>query len=347
MLGHELRNPLAAITAAVAVIEKTGGAGHPAADTATGIIRRQSRHLARLLDDLLDVGRVMTGKILLDRLNVDLAVIARRAVAAIQATRSQCQQIELALTPTWVHADQSRMEQIVTNLLTNACKYTPLDGRITVSVASESGHAVLRVADTGLGLEPDLLPRVFDLFVQGRRTLDRADGGLGIGLTLVRRLVELHGGSVAARSEGTGKGSEFEVRLPEIAAPEEAEGAGAPTQSTPRDVLVVEDNADAREMLKTLLALAGHRVHEASDGPSGVRLALESRPDVALIDIGLPGFDGYEVASRIRAALDGTIRLVALTGYGLPEDERRAKDAGFDDHVVKPIDEATLGRLLG
>jgi two-component system, sensor histidine kinase len=196
-----------------------------------------------------------------------------------------------------------------------------------VSVRNDNGNAVLCVRDTGLGLESELLPRVFDLFVQGRRTLDRADGGLGIGLTLVRRLVELHGGSVAARSEGAGKGSEFEVRLPAI-------------------VLVVEDNADAREMLKTLLTLAGHRVHEAPDGPTGVRLALEVKPDVALVDIGLPGFDGYEVASRIRAALDGAIRLVALTGYGLPEDEKRAKDAGFDDHVVKPVDEGTLSRLL-
>jgi signal transduction histidine kinase len=346
MLGHELRNPLAAITAAVAVIEKSGGASHPAAATATGIIQRQSRHLARLLDDLLDVGRVMTGKILLDRSPVDLAVIVRRAVDSLMATRAGCQQIELAVAPAWVHADASRIEQIVTNLLTNACKYTPPDGRITVSVRNDNGNAVLCVRDTGLGLDPDLLPRVFDLFVQGRRTLDRADGGLGIGLTLVRRLVELHGGSVAARSEGAGKGSEFEVRLPATAAQHASDGAAVPVQSVQRDVLVVEDNADAREMLKALLTLAGHRVHEAPDGPTGVRLAREIRPDVALVDIGLPGFDGYEVASRIRAELDGAIRLVALTGYGLPEDEQRAKDAGFDHHVVKPVDEATLRRLL-
>ena len=347
MLGHELRNPLAAIASAVAVIEKSGGAAHPAGRSATGIIRRQSQHLARLLDDLLDVGRVMTGKILLDRTPIDLGEIVRRAVDSLSATRSgECQAIELDLEPAWINADQSRIEQIVSNLLTNACKYTPADGRISVSVKTENGDAILCVRDTGLGLEPDLLPRVFDLFVQGRRTLDRAEGGLGIGLTLVRRLVELHGGSVAARSEGAGKGSEFEVRLPRIPAVEAADGGAAHEPPRGRDVLIVEDNADAREMLKALLVLAGHRVHEAEDGPDGVRLALEVRPEVALIDIGLPGFDGYEVAAKIRSALDGAVRLVALTGYGLPEDEKRAKEAGFDDHVVKPISEEAITNLL-
>jgi CheY-like chemotaxis protein len=189
---------------------------------------------------------------------------------------------------------------------------------------------------------------MFELFVQGERTLDRSEGGLGIGLTLVRRLVELHGGSVAARSEGSGRGSEFEVRLPAVAAPAEA-GAQPRVDAAPhaRTVLIVEDNADARAMLKALLLLSGHRVHEADDGPSGVRVALDVKPDIALIDIGLPGCDGYEVARAIRSALDGAVRLVALTGYGLPEDEARAREAGFDEHVVKPVDEATLARVLG
>jgi signal transduction histidine kinase len=348
MLGHELRNPLAAIATAASVIEKSGALTNAAAQSANGIIQRQSRHLARLLDDLLDVGRVMTGKILLDRRPVELAEIVRRAVDSLTATRSTpSQTMTVDLAPAWVNGDASRIEQIVTNLLTNACKYTPVEGRIHVRVAAEGGDAVLCVRDTGLGLEPDLLPKVFDLFVQGRRTLDRSEGGLGIGLTLVRRLVELHGGSVAARSEGAGKGSEFEMRLPAIA-PAAADGAAPLLRpGAARSVLVVEDNGDAREMLKSLLTIAGHTVHEAEDGPAGVRIALAVRPDVALVDIGLPGFDGYEVAREIRAALDGSVRLVALTGYGLPEDAQRAKSAGFDEHVVKPVDEATLAKLLG
>ena len=347
MLGHELRNPLAAIVSAVTVIERSGGVTHPAAATATGIIQRQSRHLARLLDDLLDVGRVMTGKILLERSVLDLAEVVKRAVDSTNATRAhERKPLSVRVTPVWVNGDASRVEQIVNNLLTNACKYTPPDGDIDVSVSSEGGNAVLRIRDTGLGLEPELLPKVFDLFVQGSRTLDRSEGGLGIGLTLVRRLVELHGGSVAARSEGAGKGSEFEVRMPAVPPPAARPTERRVNEVVRRRVLVVEDNPDAREMLKSLLSLAGHTVHEAEDGPGGVRAALEMQPEVALIDIGLPGCDGYEVAGAIRKALGHKVRLVALTGYGLPEDEQRAKRAGFDEHVVKPVDEATLARVL-
>ncbi len=347
MLGHELRNPLAAITTAATVIERSGGVSHPTARTATDIIQRQSRHLARLLDDLLDVGRVMTGKIMLERRRVDLSEIVKGAVDGFVASRApSAQKIAMALDPVWVSGDPGRIEQIVVNLLTNACKYTPADGAITVIVTPEGGNGVLRVRDTGLGMEPELLGKVFDLFVQGRRTLDRSEGGLGIGLTLVRRLVELHGGSVAALSDGAGKGSEFEVRLPAVEPAKEATQTAAVATLLRREILLVEDNPDAREMLRLLLEIGGHTVHEAGDGSSAVELAQRMKPDIAFIDIGLPGMDGYEVARSIRAALGRKVVLVALTGYGLPEDERRAKSAGFDEHIVKPVDENTLARLL-
>jgi PAS domain S-box-containing protein len=333
MLGHELRNPLGAISSAAQVLALAEARG---ADTTRPreIIQRQVQHLTRLVDDLLDVSRVVAGKVVLRPQPVDLADVARR-VATLHGGRHA---LTLHTRAVWVSADPTRLEQIVTNLLANAVKYTPAGGEIVVATGSEDTGAVLRVRDSGAGIPPELLPRVFDLFVQGDRTLERMGGGLGIGLTLVRRLVELHGGTVEAASAGSNRGSTFTVRLPALAAPAAADPvATSPGAGTPRRVLVVEDNDDAREMLTSLLALLGHEVHEARDGLTAVSEARRLRPDVALIDIGLPGLDGYEVARRVRADAPG-VRLVAVTGYGQPDDLARARAAGFDVHIVKPVD---------
>jgi CheY-like chemotaxis protein/anti-sigma regulatory factor (Ser/Thr protein kinase) len=306
--------------------------------------------MARLMDDLLDVGRVMTGKILLDRAPLDLASAAAHALAALKAGgRTGGHAVRADLQPVWVHADATRIEQVVSNLVGNAAKYTPAGGTIEVSTRREGQDAVLRVADSGIGMLPDLVPRVFDLFVQGARGLDRAQGGLGIGLTLVRRLAELHGGTATAASAGEGKGSVFTVRLPAVASHVSVPVALArPTPDpAPRRILVVEDNDDAREMLVYLLRLGGHEVHETRDGVEAVEAARRLEPDAALIDVGLPGLDGYEVARRLRAQpATARLLLVALTGYGLPEDRQRSHDAGFDVHLVKPVEPEALAHAL-
>jgi len=248
----------------------------------------------------------------------------------------------------WVEGDAVRLEQVITNLLVNAVKYTPPGGRIEIRVTSEQGQAVLTVEDTGAGITPALRAQVFDLFVQGERGLDRAQGGLGIGLTLVRRIVELHGGTVDVASAGTGKGSTFVVRLPAGPMPAVAPSRSlAPVASSARRVLVIEDNDDAREALRLALELEGHDVLEAEDGPRGIDLALGKRPHLALIDVGLPGIDGYEVARRLRAvAGERRAYLVALTGYGQPDDRARALASGFDAFMVKPIDSDALRDVL-
>jgi CheY-like chemotaxis protein/two-component sensor histidine kinase len=292
------------------------------------------------VDDLLDVGRVVTGKILLERDALDLADVVRRTVATFtSAGKTQQHRLAVSTEPVWVYADAVRFEQIVTNLLGNALKYTPSGGAIQVTVRADGPHAILQVEDTGMGIPPDLLPHIFELFIQGERGLDRAQGGLGIGLTLVQRLVDLHEGAIEASSAGPGRGSRFTVRLPAIPRPAVQPApsrAGAP--SAPRRVLVIEDNDDSRDMLRQVLEHAGHEVHDAGDGPQGVDAALRLEPDVALIDVGLPELDGYEVARRIRAQARQDMLLVALTGYGLAEDRERALAAGFDLHLVKPID---------
>jgi PAS domain S-box-containing protein len=345
MLGHELRNPVGAITSAAHVLALTG-AESTQGRRARDIIDRQVQHLGRLVDDLLDVSRVMTGKVVLRTVPLDLAEVTRRAVGAFGGPRGAQHAITLDVSGVWVTADPTRIEQIVSNLLSNAMKYTPAGGEITVRVQREGADAVLLVRDTGMGIRPELLPRVFDLFVQGDRSLERTSGGMGIGLTLVRHLVALHGGRVEAASAGVGRGSTFTVRLPAIATPAVVGRPSAPQRaSVPRRVLVVEDNDDAREMLGALLQLLGHEVHMARDGDGGVELAEKIQPELALIDIGLPGIDGYEVARRIRQRV-AAIRLIALTGYGQPEDRRRALGAGFDVHVVKPVDSDELQRLI-
>jgi CheY-like chemotaxis protein len=249
----------------------------------------------------------------------------------------------------WIDGDDTRIEQVVSNLIDNAVKYTPPGGRITVGVALDAEYATLEVTDTGVGIAPQLLPRVFDLFTQGERTLDRAQGGLGLGLTLVRRLIELHGGRVAAVSAGVGRGATFTVRIPSIDPPVVADTPANETLQTtsPKRVVIVEDNEDGRRMLKALLRLHGHEVHEADDGLAGVAEVLRVRPDVAIVDIGLPGCDGYEVARRVRAAQDGArVRLVALTGYGQHDAREQAIAAGFDGYLVKPIEPDALAELL-
>ncbi len=347
MLGHELRNPLGAIANAARLL---GAPDEESRGHARAVIGRQVQHLARLTDDLLDAARAMTGKIVLQRQSLDLAEAAARAISTLRAAgRAGQRRLVQQLEPVWVDADPTRIEQILGNLLGNALKFTPEGGTITVSLASEGDQAVLRVADTGIGMPPELTARVFEPFVQGERPLDRSYGGLGIGLTLVRRLAELHGGSAAADSDGPGSGSVFTVRLPAARAPEMARRrSGAKPSAPARDVLVVEDNADARETLRRILELEGHRVRVAADGVSALEAVRSAPPEIALIDIGLPQMDGYELARHIRSELDATRRpyLVAITGYGLPEDRKRTREAGFDLHVVKPVDAALLADVL-
>ena len=344
MLGHELRNPLAAIANAVQLLD-TGSPPPELARRAHEIIARQNAHLARLVDDLLDVARVTSGKIALVRRPLDLAPAVRHALASLTASgRTERHRIELDLETVWADVDETRFEQIVNNLVGNALRFTPAAGAIAITLRAAGAEAVLRVRDTGVGIAPEMLPRVFDLFAQGERAPDRGAGGLGLGLTLVRRIAELHGGRVEAASEGPGHGSTFTVYLPAMAAPPVAITApvAAARNGAPCRILVVEDNGDAREMLQHLLKLAGHEVMEAADGPGGLEATLRGRPDIALIDVGLPGFDGYELARRVRATGDSSIYLVALTGYGQPDDRRQAMESGFDAHLVKPVNPEAL-----
>jgi len=359
MLGHELRNPLSAITMALNLDSDSRRSKY------RDIVRRQVGHLTRLVDDLLDVSRVTSGKIVLRRDNVELGELTRRCVAALAPTLTVAAPTVLSHVPqgrhgVWVSGDAVRLEQVITNLINNAIKYTAAGGTIEVQASHEGGQAVVSVRDTGVGLAPEMIDRVFDLFTQVEGSLDRAKGGMGIGLTLVRSLVVLHGGSVEASSAGLGKGSSFTVRLPSVPAPaifdehitrERAADGVRKDQSGPvprlqQDVLIVEDNEDSRELLATILTKRGHHVFTAEDGPSGVAEAIARRPRVLLVDIGLPGLDGYGVARKVREALGSSVYMVAITGYGQPEDRRRATDAGFDLHLTKPVDVSVIDRLL-
>ena len=350
MLGHELRNPLGTITNAVTVLDRL------AADTTTrrltAMIQRQTSHLSRLVDDLLDMARVTSGKIGLQAQPVDLHELAGRCLETLaQAGRTHDHRVALQGGPVHVVGDTARLEQIVNNLVDNALKYTPAGGAVSVLTERAGGDAVLRVRDTGRGISADVLARVFDLFVQEPQTLDRARGGLGLGLTLVKRLVELHGGSVSAWSDGPDRGSEFVVRLPALAhtagGPAGTAAGGRDVPALQRRVLIVEDGADARESLRLLLEHAGHVVEIAEDGPTGLAKLQAFHPEVALIDIGLPGLDGYALARLARGQPETAgIRLVAVTGYGQAGDRQRALAAGFDQHVTKPVDPALLPDLL-
>jgi signal transduction histidine kinase/ActR/RegA family two-component response regulator len=354
MLAHELRNPLSAITAAVQVLEAAKGHDGPAA-RARCIIGRQAQHLSRLVDDLLDVSRVVTGKIVLERCPLDFSDLVRRALAGFTERESQ-HHFEISITPVWIEGDAVRIEQIVYNIIGNAVKYTPAGGRISVSLTTEGNEAVLRVEDNGFGIAPELMPRIFDLFVQGERTLDRAQGGLGIGLTLVQRLLKLHNGVVSVHSDGPDSGSLFTVRLPRAVAGD----ATAPSRHQPhtscikRRVLIIEDNRDAREMFRMMLELDGHEVIEAEEGSAGLQLLGTATPDIAFIDVGLPGLDGYEIARRFRddsgargdQSTKHQVLLIALTGYGTPDALERSRCAGFDYHLIKPVNPEALYKLL-
>jgi PAS domain S-box-containing protein len=347
MLGHELRNPLGAITSAASVLGHAATPDHNR--RARDVIVHQAEHLSRLVGDLLDVTRGALGKIELVPAPIDMEAAVRRCLATLESTeRLRDHVVSVDAEPVWVDADGARIEQIITNLLSNSLKFTARGGAITVTVRREQDDAVLRVADQGAGISAELLPCVFDLFVQGELNLDRRLGGLGVGLSLVRRLVELHGGRVEAASDGPGRGSIFTVRLPAMVnAPQPAcESSEAPAGTPRRRILVVEDNADNREMMRILLETSGHEVHDAADGVSGVELAVRLEPDTVLIDIGLPGIDGYEVARQIRSKLGNRFRLIALSGYGQQKDRERAFAAGFDDHLLKPVDPARLVSVL-
>lgn len=349
MLAHELRNPLSAISAALEVMQ-AGNGNAAAAERARAIIARQTRNLSRLVDDLLEVARVITGKVTLAGVPLDLDDAVHRCIVQLEQRAGE-RRIELETDGQahWIHGDPVRVEQIITNVLSNAIKYTRPGGAIHVTLAAQGGETVLRVTDDGLGIAPELLSQIFEPFVQGERTLDRSQGGLGVGLTLVRRLVELHGGSVEAFSEGPERGSVFTIRLPETAPPCSQPSSDARQAKTvPRRVLLIEDNPDARETFRMMLELAGHEVLEADEGRRGLELLKRELPDVAVIDVGLPGLDGYQIASAFRKESGSNrVLLVALTGYGTPEARERSRAAGFDHHLIKPIDPEVLRTLLG
>lgn len=353
MLAHELRNPLAPVRNAIYIMKQpttTLGLNEQVLD----IAERQVDHMARLLDDLLDVSRISRGRIELRLEPVDVSAIIHRTVEAVRPfieSRRHDVTVSLPALPLWTRADATRLEQVLTNLLNNAAKYTDPGGQIRVSAELESGHVVLRVRDNGVGLAPEMVPRVFHLFVQAQRRLDRAQGGVGIGLTLVKRLVEMHGGTVEAQSSGIGRGSEFIVRLPAIAAQQHAHLAEISIDNLPRlprrRVLVVDDNADAADSLVLLLQLVGQETQAAYDGPSAIVMAEQFNPEIVLLDIGMPGMDGYEVARRLRNLPGLQIALlVALTGWGQDEDRQRSREAGFDQHLVKPVQLEALTAVL-
>lgn len=350
MLAHELRNPLAPICTASELLSRTLQ-NDARAQTAVGVIKRQVVQMTRLVDDLLDVSRITQGRIELKRRPVDLAAVIAQAVETVEpqlrGKQHNLSTTALSYEPLFVMGDFARLMQCVGNLLTNAIKYTEPGGEISIRTRGEEANACIEISDTGTGIAPELLPRVFDLFVQSERTLDRAQGGLGIGLAVVRRLVEMHAGEVCARSPGLGLGSTFEIRLPRIARPVHAATAAAPFKAEPRRVLVVDDNADAANSLSMLLMFQGHHTQVAYSAKEALACVESFRPDVGLLDIGLPEMNGYELAKRLRAtsSLNG-MRLVALTGYGQVEDHRHARAAGFDAHLVKPVDLDKLERAL-
>ena len=343
MLAHELRNPLAPIIYSVAALERQMPA--PEARRPLEIITRQARRMTRIVDDLLDVSRVTLGKISLQHERLDVTTVVSNAAEVSRAAmtaRGHRFEVRLPGTPLPVSGDAVRLAQVFENLLSNAAKYTPPGGRVAVTVQREGAQAVVRIRDSGVGINADVLPRIFDLFVQADATLDRAEGGLGIGLTLVDRLTRMHGGRVEAHSEGPGTGAEFVVRLPLdaealVASDEAAEPERG--QARRRRYLIVDDNVDSAESLKLLLEMRGHAAHVVNDGRLAAAAAREFDPDIVLLDIGLPGMDGYQVARQFRGAPDlATLMIVATTGYGRLEDKLKCLAAGFDQHLAKPLD---------
>jgi signal transduction histidine kinase/ActR/RegA family two-component response regulator len=350
VLGHELRNPLGAILLASQMADADGRLDPEHAR----MIERQSRHLTRLVNDLLDLSRVAAGKIVLKKQHVDLRDIARQTMSLAQPLADK-QHVELRTAfpdhPLIVEADPVRIDQIITNILTNAIKYTPEGGHVLLQLAAEKDEAVIRVTDDGVGIADDRIGRIFELFAQAENAIGRAQGGMGIGLALVRNLVQLHNGSVCAKSDGVGKGSEFCARLPLAT----VDALPARVPDTPayfeapaalRRIVVVEDNPDVRDLLRLKLRRLGHDVADARDGIEGLDVILREKPDLALVDLGLPGMDGYDVARGIREQLGDDVVLVAVSGFGQPDDKRRALEAGFDDHITKPADVNDIENVL-
>jgi len=347
MLGHELRNPLAPIVTALQLMKLQGPAE---SDRARAVIERQVTHLTRLVDDLLDVSRIARGKVELKADLVEISEVVAKAIemaSPLLEERNHTLAVQVPRRGLLVDADITRLSQVISNLLTNAAKYTPAEGHITIRGEAVDNEVVLRVRDTGIGITPDVLPHIFDLFVQERQAIDRAQGGLGIGLAIVRNLVERHGGTVQVTSDGAGRGSEFTIRLPRATWAEQSESIprglemdrlAGPKAGGPR-VLIVDDNEDGAEMLSIILSQKGYDTRVAHDAPRALQIAASFKPVTAFIDIGLPVMDGYELATRLRAmpSLAG-IRLIALTGYGQEADRRRGREAGFDEHLVKPVD---------
>jgi signal transduction histidine kinase/FixJ family two-component response regulator len=353
-LAHELRNPLAPMTNAVALVRRPG-ADSAVRDKAISILDRQLRHMVRLIDDLLDVSRVATGKLSLHMENVDLIAILRAAVELAEPAAAARQ---LQLSSRWpavacpMVGDSARLLQVFSNLLNNACRYTPPGGRIDVEAEAHEGSVEVTVRDTGVGIDPAMQHRIFDLFEQADKSLERGNAGLGIGLTLARQLVQLHGGEIEARSEGIGRGSRFVVRLPraQASAAPVARATPAPAASAgAMRVVLADDNVDFAESLQTILEMHGHRVVVVNDGDAALAAVRHERPDVAVLDIGMPGLNGYEVARRLRAdpmLAPTPLMLIAVTGWGQAADKRAAADAGFDQHLLKPLDPDDLLDLL-
>jgi signal transduction histidine kinase len=348
ILGHELRNPLGAILLASQMMDADGRLSGEHAR----LIERQSRHLTRIVNDLLDLSRVVSGKIVIKPQLVDLRRLVQQSMQTLEeSARSHQVRVELNLPedPLWVSADPVRIDQIVNNVLTNAIKYTPENGHVAVTLERDDCHAIIRVDDDGVGIAPERIGSIFELFAQAENAIGRSQGGMGVGLALVRNLIELHGGSIEAKSDGVGKGSCFTMRFPvsEAVATQESRAPRAERRPTPpRRIVIVEDNTDVRELLRLRLHRLGHDVHAVGDGISGVEMIVGKKPHMALIDIGLPRLDGYQVASQVRSQLGGDVVLVAVSGFGQPEDKRKAAEAGFDDHLTKPADVSDIENLL-
>lgn len=349
ILSHELRNPLASIRVATELISE-GDLHYPVVQDVCDKLKRQVHVMSSLLDDLLEASRITSGKVRLNREILDLREVARRAVEVTRMSdRTGCERLESALPdkPVWIDADPVRIEQVITNLLTNACKYTPPDGEVVLSLSRKGDKAILRVRDTGEGIAPEMLKNLFTLFSQADRSLDHSRGGMGIGLAVVRSLVEMHGGTVKAASDGPGRGSEFTVRLPGVEAPDSSrKTAGAVSRpGACLRILVVDDNVDAAKLLGMMLQAKEYAVRTEFSGSSGLETAVTFKPHVILLDIGMAGIDGYEFARRVRQFPGlSNVRLVAVTGFGQELDRRQSREAGIDVHLVKPVEP---GILLG
>jgi PAS domain S-box-containing protein len=351
-LAHELRNPLAPISSGLHIL-RTAGDNQPVAATARQIMERQVAQMVRLVDDLLDVARINTGKVELRCESVDLAAAITDAVETSRPlieSAGQSITVTLPNTPICVHADRTRLSQVFANLLNNSSKFSDAGQPISIALHEENGHGVVRVRDAGAGIPPEALTRIFDMFGQANPDGARSRGGLGIGLSIAKRIAEMHGGTVEAHSEGAGRGSEFVVRIPTIEARREAPARPSADVASPpsrRRVLVVDDNTDAAESLAALLAIGGHETRLAHDGLQAVEEAKAFQPDVVFLDIGMPELDGHETARRIREQPWGKdMVLVALTGWGQVEDRRRSKEAGFNHHLVRPADPAVVAKLI-